>query len=528
MASSSSRKSNSSASKQKPTFRRSTGATSQHRSSSAKATPSKPAAAPSSAAPKRARTYTAPTKKSASLRVSSAHTGKSSSAAPVARKAASGTRKATPVARKATPRAAAAATSIARKGSAARGASTRVKATSTTVRPSTSLAPAAKPARPQAAKAPRKKKLTLPASSSGLGRARAATGAEGPSLSDRFRAVLPARRSSASPAPATPARRDGSQRPRAGLGSIGIARLAIVIVLFVAVMGGLGAAIVYNSGLFAATNVIVNGSAHIPQQTAQQLIDVPEGATLLNVNEKELSERLVENPWVERVNVEREFPHTLVITPVECEVSAIAYIVADDVAWAISDDDVWIAPLSVAVEQTDTADDASGDDAADADEATDGDDASGADEGADGEGDSGADAADADGADAGADAAATASGVEAALKVAQDNDAVLLTDVGADVSPSSGKAVDSDVILAGMKYVHGFSPEFLAQVKDISVPSIEAISLNLDSGVEVSLGAPEDIQQKEQVIRSLLEQQEGVTYINVRVPDAYSFRSADV
>lgn len=287
-------------------------------------------------------------------------------------------------------------------------------------------------------------------------------------------------------------------------------------------MGGLGAAVVYNSGLFAATNVIVNGSAHIPQQTAEQLVDVPEGATLLNVNEKELSERLVENPWVESVKVEREFPHTLVITPVECDVSAIAYIVADDVAWAISDDDVWIAPLSVAAPQDDAA---STDDAAD-DETTGEDD--GADADADADSDADAEASDADGEDADDSAEATASGVEAALKVAQDNNAVLLTDVGADVSPSSGKAVDSDVILAGLQYVHGFSPEFLAQVKDISVPSIEAISLNLDSGVEVSLGAPEDIQQKEQVIRSLLEQQEGVTYINVRVPDAYSFRSADV
>ncbi|WP_289612751.1 cell division protein FtsQ/DivIB [Collinsella tanakaei] len=514
MASSSSRKSNSSASKQKPTFRRSTGAASSHRSSTAKAAPSTPAAAPSRATPKRARTYTAPTKKSASLRVSSARTAKSSSAKPTAAAAMPGARKATPVTRKATPRAAA-ATSIARKGSAARGASTRVKATSATSRPNAPSAPKAKPARPQAAKTPRKKKLTLPASSSD--RARTTTGTKGPSLGDRLHAVMPSR-GGASPAPVAPARRDALQRPLAGLGSIGVARLAIVIVLLVAVMGGLGAAVVYNSGLFAATNVIVNGSAHIPQQTAEQLVDVPEGATLLNVNEKELSERLVENPWVESVNVEREFPHTLVITPVECDVSAIAYIVADDVAWAISDDDVWIAPLSVAVPQ---------DDAASTDDDADGE-ATGEDDGTDVDADADAEASDADGEDADDSAEATASGVAAALKVAQDNDAVLLTDVGADVSPSSGKAVDSDVILAGLQYLHGFSPEFLAQVKDISVPSIEAISLNLDSGVEVSLGAPEDIQQKEQVIRSLLEQQEGVTYINVRVPDAYSFRSADV
>ena len=118
--------------------------------------------------------------------------------------------------------------------------------------------------------------------------------------------------------------------------------------------------------------------------------------------------------------------------------------------------------------------------------------------------------------------------VDPIIALARASNAVLLTDVGTDVDPSSGKEVTSEVVLAGLAYAMGFSPEFRAQIKDISIPSVEAISANLENGVEVSLGKPEDIQQKEQVVKRLLEQEQGVTYINVRVADAYSFRSVPV
>ena len=74
--------------------------------------------------------------------------------------------------------------------------------------------------------------------------------------------------------------------------------------------------------------------------------------------------------------------------------------------------------------------------------------------------------------------------------------------------------------------MRGFSGEFLAQIKDISIPSVEAISANLDNGVEVSLGDSDDIAKKERVVTKLLSQVEGVTYINVRSPGNYTFRNA--
>ena len=159
------------------------------------------------------------------------------------------------------------------------------------------------------------------------------------------------------------------------------------------------------------------------------------------------------------MDVQRQFPHTLIITPMERKVIAIAYISSDDLAWAIGDDDTWIAPLSTSVEVDDQGNVITT-----------------------GQGSN------------------TLTGIDAALALAKHYGAVL--------------------------YVRGFSSEFLGQVKDISTPSVEAISANLNNGIEVSLGDSNDIAKKERVVTKLLSQVEGVTYINVRSPGNYTFRNA--
>lgn len=264
-----------------------------------------------------------------------------------------------------------------------------------------------------------------------------------------------------------------------GKGKIAGGILAALAVLAVV------AIVVINSGLFAATDIQIEGSEHVTKHDAIQLINVPENTSLFNVNPDQIAEDLKQNPWVSGVDVQRQFPHTLVITPTERKVTAIAYISSDDLAWAIGDDDTWIAPLSTSVEVDDQGNVVNS-----------------------GEG------------------ANTLSGIDAALALAKHYGAVLLTDVSADVEPVSGQAVSSKAVKAGLDYVRGFSGEFLAQIKDISIPSVEAISANLDNGVEVSLGDSDDIAKKERVVTKLLSQVEGVTYINVRSPGNYTFRNA--
>lgn len=245
------------------------------------------------------------------------------------------------------------------------------------------------------------------------------------------------------------------------------------------------AIVVINSGLFAATDIQIRGSEHVTKHDAIQLIDLPENTSLFNVNPDQITEGLKQNPWVSGVDVQRQFPHTLIITPTERKVIAIAYISSDDLAWAIGDDDTWIAPLSTSVDVDDQGNVT-----------------------ATGEG------------------ANTLTGIDAALALAKHYGAVLLTDVSADVAPVSGQAVNSKAVKAGLDYVRGFSSEFLGQVKDISTPSVEAISANLDNGIEVSLGDSDDIAKKERIVTKLLSQVEGVTYINVRSPGNYTFRNA--
>ena len=256
-----------------------------------------------------------------------------------------------------------------------------------------------------------------------------------------------------------------------------IAALAVLAVV---------AIVVINSGLFAATDIQIRGSEHVTKHDAIQLIDLPENTSLFNVNPDQITEGLKQNPWVSGVDVQRQFPHTLIITPTERKVIAIAYISSDDLAWAIGDDDTWIAPLSTSVDVDDQG-----------------------------------------------NVTATGGGCQhpwphrcRPLALAKHYGAVLLTDVSADVAPVSGQAVNSKAVKAGLDYVRGFSSEFLGQVKDISTPSVEAISANLDNGIEVSLGDSDDIAKKERIVTKLLSQVEGVTYINVRSPGNYTFRNA--
>ena len=102
------------------------------------------------------------------------------------------------------------------------------------------------------------------------------------------------------------------------------AAAAVVVVLFIV------GTILFKSSLFAATDIEINGSEHISKETAQKLIDLPDDTTLLNVDSDAIVQSLKKSPWVKGVDVKREFPHKLIITPTERKVVAVAYISADN------------------------------------------------------------------------------------------------------------------------------------------------------------------------------------------------------
>lgn len=351
----------------------------------------------------------------------------------------------------------------------------------------------------------------------------------------------------------------------------------VAAVLLVLVVGGV---VVTNSPIFSVTEVVVNGSEHVTQNTVERLVDVPEGSTLFNYDASAIEASLKQNPWVESVQIERTFPHTITITPVEYKVAAIAYITSSDVAWAIDASGTWIAPISLSVtvdaegnvvsstagtqaslqqggdgsaDATASSDGAGGDAASsdstggDASSSGDGADASGASSDSDAAGDaeggssadsdtaptdggSGSDAASADNASSSdgsaADGTQALTGLNAALALARQDGAVLFTDIASDVEPSEGSKVSSDVITAGLEYVSGFSSDFLAQIDYLSLESVDAISVFLSNGIEVALGEPADVSLKERVVTGLLDQVQGITYIDVRNPERPTYRSA--
>ena len=79
--------------------------------------------------------------------------------------------------------------------------------------------------------------------------------------------------------------------------------LAVLAVLVVV------AIVVINSGLFTATDIQIQGSEHVTKHDAIQLIDLPEGTSLFNVDPDQITEDLRQNPWVSGVDVQRQFPH---------------------------------------------------------------------------------------------------------------------------------------------------------------------------------------------------------------------------
>lgn len=335
-----------------------------------------------------------------------------------------------------------------------------------------------------------------------------------------------------------------TRKPRARLPRLSgwPARILLIVVLL-GVLGFVAYSILFNSELFAATDIQIKGSEHISQETAERLIELPDNVTLFNVSDEQITQDLKKSPWVKGVDIKREFPHKLVITPTERTVAAIVYLAADDVAWAVGDDDTWIAPvsLSVALDADGNVVDATGMGTAQDD--------SGSDISSDGESDSSSDTSDGNSSDVSSDSSDSSdsdsasseatqvqtadgytllSGEDAARAVADKMGATLFVNVGTDVSPSSGTAVKTEALLAGLKYVKGFSSDFLSQIKSFSVSSVQAVSCMLNNGVEVALGDAEDIQKKESVVTKLLEEQSNVTYINVRTPDAYTYRAAQL
>lgn len=254
---------------------------------------------------------------------------------------------------------------------------------------------------------------------------------------------------------------------------MGIALRVVVVAAIVAAVLGVAFLVLSNTSTFKIDSIDAVATDHVSADDIQKLASVEEGTTLLNVDTGAITQRLMKNPWIASVSIDREFPDKLKISVTERKVEAVVVMSSRSVAWYLGEGEVWLEPVNLDVSEGQSADDV-------------------------------------------------------ALEKATSVGAILITGVPATVDPAAGSKATDDVISAVRSYLDGFSSEFASQIVSFSAPSEASLSCVLSSGVEISLGSPSSISSKEDVIKSLLsEYPDELTYINVRVPSSPSYRKID-
>ena len=197
---------------------------------------------------------------------------------------------------------------------------------------------------------------------------------------------------------------------------------------------------------------------------------MPAGSTLLNVDTGALEESIKREPWVGSVGFERLFPNTLKITITEQVPDMLVVMSSGSVGWYLGTAGSWIEPTRIEAAEGQSVDDA-------------------------------------------------------ALALAQSEGCLLVSGVPSTVDPEASAPATDAVLDAIEQFREGFSSDFASQIVRFSAPAPENISCTLASGVEVSLGAPTDIEEKEAIVSAYLEQHpNSLVSINVRVISSPAYR----
>jgi len=263
------------------------------------------------------------------------------------------------------------------------------------------------------------------------------------------------------------ARSSGSK----GLMSKARVRLLITLVVTIAACGG--AIALYFSGFLPITQVTVVGNSKLLSGHVISLAAVPEDSTFFRTDTEAIRQRLLTEPWISDVSVERGFPDTVMLRITEQPIAAVVSIVPETAydavqQWVISKDGAWIAEVDKDV------------------------------------------------------VGSARISPEELVKLPK------IKDVSAAVRPVSGLTETDEGIANALTLLREFSPEMRGMVAAISAPDAIKTSLTLYNNVRVAFGAAENIEAKELAIASLLEEYAGtITYINVRMPDRTSHRATD-
>lgn len=263
---------------------------------------------------------------------------------------------------------------------------------------------------------------------------------------------------------------DRGQAPSHGRRLIRFFIVGLVAVAVMLVAALVSFIVLSSTPMFTIAYIDAESTEHLSAENIAKLASVEEGTTLLTMDENAIIENLKRNPWVGDVQLVREFPDKLKIIVTERTVDCLVKMSTASVCWCLGNDNVWIEPINLTIQDGQSADDA-------------------------------------------------------ALALAREMNSLLIIDVPTSLSPTAGESCKDEALMAVATYREQFSEAFSSQIVRFSAASAESIACTLSNGVEVSLGAPVDIDVKEAVIKEILEKHPNqITYINVRVPSQPSYR----
>ncbi len=261
----------------------------------------------------------------------------------------------------------------------------------------------------------------------------------------------------------------GGGRQRA-TGALRIIAIVSGLLLVLLILFGIVVALLSNTSMFSVRQVDTYDTEHLTAENIAKLAAIGDGTTLLNVDVSTIEQRLQKNPWVGSVDVVRQYPDTLRLEVHER--TPVFYVVmgAGSAGWLMSEDGVWIEPLQIEEHSGKSASDA-------------------------------------------------------ALKQAASMGLTLIYNVPASVSPKPGTSSTDACIASVMAFRNQLSAAFKDHIVSYSAASEDDIACILDSGIEISMGSPSNIDNKEKVAQSILDEYSGqVIYINVRVPSRPTYR----
>ena len=250
----------------------------------------------------------------------------------------------------------------------------------------------------------------------------------------------------------------------------------ILFGVFLTLILGVGVAyfVVSNTDTFKIESIDITGTDHLTKQEVSALVSVPQGTTLFNLDADSIVSSLSRDAWVESVDVNRIFPNQLEIVVHERSITAVAEIpIGEDQEiqnWAISKDGYWL----MAIPDRDTE-----------------------------------------------------LGAQISEQIHQDAESVLhISGIEYGIEPEIGaKCTDSEVLNA-LEIISSMTTSLADQVKVVSAPDVESTMLVLRNNVEISFGAADDIRDKERICLQIMKDNPKVVYINVRVIDRPTWRSA--